>query len=113
MVPNQAPPIPPTPIAQPQPLPPFVRSTTLPAFAPQLPASDRSRLAPEDAIYQGSPPRKQAAAVNRLKDLRMPNGLNADLRVPRRGRAGERTRSASRRKKATWKKLLWVKQSCE
>lgn len=43
----------------------------------------------------------------------MTNGLTGDLRPSRRGRHGDRTRSASRRKKGTWKKLLWVKQSCK
>ncbi|KAH9214314.1 phosphatidylinositol N-acetylglucosaminyltransferase-domain-containing protein [Leptodontidium sp. 2 PMI_412] len=108
MVPNQAPP--PSSTTK-QPFPPLTRSTTLPAYNAQSIATDRSLLAPEDAIYQGSPPRKQSAAVNKLKDLRMTNGSIGDLRPSRRGRHGDRPRSASRRKKGTWKKLLWVKQS--
>ena len=94
-------------------LPPLTRSTTLPA-APRTVATDRTLLAPEDAIYQGSPPRKQSAAVNKLqKELRMTNGENGEAsRPPRRGRHKDRNRSASRRGKRVWSKLLWVKQSC-
>ncbi|KAK6580778.1 hypothetical protein PZA11_007014 [Diplocarpon coronariae] len=94
-----------------QPLPPLTRSTTLPAYPPPVTATDRSRLAPEDAIYHGSPPRKPSAAVTGLKDLRLTTGLNADPRRSRRGRNADRARSGSRRKKGAWKKLLWVKQS--
>lgn len=98
-------------------LPPLKRSTTLPAPATlQLNAPSRSLLAPEDAIYQSSPPRKQSAAVNKLqKDLRMTNGTNGDIpRLPSRVRRHkDRNRSGSRRRKGTWKKLLWVKQSCK
>ncbi|KAI9050580.1 hypothetical protein LZ554_005741 [Drepanopeziza brunnea f. sp. 'monogermtubi'] len=117
MVPNQAPPPPPPPLPPPPPVtienpfPPLTRNSSLPVYAPQITATGRSLLAPEDAIYQSSPPRKQSAAVGKVKDLRMTNGLNADLRVPRRGRNSDRARSGSRRKRATWKKLLWVKQS--
>merc|ERR1711977_580611 len=110
MVPKQAPP-PSATTTTTQPFPPLTRSTTLPAYNLQSIATDRTLLAPEDAIHQGSPPRKQSAAVNKLKELRMTNGLTGDLRLSRRGRHGDRTRSASRRKKGTWKKLLWVKQS--
>lgn len=112
MVPKQAPP-PSATTTTTQPFPPLTRSTTLPAYNLQSIATDRTLLAPEDAIHQGSPPRKQSAAVNKLKELRMTNGLTGDLRLSRRGRHGDRTRSASRRKKGTWKKLLWVKQSCK
>jgi phosphatidylinositol glycan class C protein len=96
------------------PLPPLTRSTTLPATVRSV-ATDRSLLTPEDAIYQGSPPRKQSAAVNKLqKDMLMTNGANGDAaRLPRRGRNKGRNRSGSRMRKGTWKKLLWVKQSCK
>lgn len=96
------------------PFPALTRSTTLPANVQSV-ATDRSLLAPEDAIYQGSPPRKQSAAVNTLqKNLRMTNGVNGDTaRLPRPRRHKERNRSGSRRRKGTWKKLLWVKQSCK
>merc|ERR1711939_443152 len=110
MVPKQAPP-PSATTTTTQPFPPLTRSTTLPAYNLQSIATDRTLLAPEDAIHQGSPPCKQSAAVNKLKELRMTNGLTGDLRLSRRGRHGDRTISASRRKKGTWKKLLWVKQS--
>lgn len=96
-------------------LPPLTRSTTLPANVRSA-ATDRSLLAPEDAFYQGSPPRKQSAAGDRLqKDLRTANGTSGDqARLPSRGRRRKerRNRSGSRRRKGTWKKLLWVKQSC-
>jgi phosphatidylinositol glycan class C protein len=112
MVPNQAPP---TSTTTTGPLPPLTRSTTLPLppVTARSVATDRSLLTPEDAIYQGSPPRKQSAALQKLpKDLRMTNGVNGDAaRLPRRGRHKDRNRSGSRRK-GTWKKLLWVKQSC-
>ena len=44
----------------------------------------------------------------------MTNGVNPDAaRLPRRGRNKDTNRSGSKRRKGTWKKLLWVKQSCE
>jgi hypothetical protein len=112
MVPNQAPP---TSATITEPLPPLTRSSTLPAYSGRPIATDRTLLAPEDAIYQGSPPRKQSAAVVKLeKDLRMTNGENGStVRLAGRGRHKDRTRSGSRRRKGTWKKLLWVKQSCQ
>ena len=110
MVPNQAPP-PTTKITNA--LPPLSRTTTLPPFNPRL-VGDRSLLTPEDAIYLGSPPRRHSAAVNKLqKDLRMTNGANGDIPQLRRGRHKERNGSEGGRRKGTWKKLLWVKQSCE
>ena len=43
----------------------------------------------------------------------MTNGENGDASgMPRRGRHKDRIRSASRRGKRVWSKLLWVKQSC-
>jgi hypothetical protein len=116
MVPNQAPP---TSATITFPLLPLTQSTTVSASNIRSVATDRSLLTPEDAIYQGSPPRKQSAAAadtaNKLqKDLRMTNGASGDAaRLPRRGRHKDRNRSGSRRRKGTWKKLLWVKQSCE
>jgi phosphatidylinositol glycan class C protein len=100
MVPNPAP-------EASEKIPLLTRSTTLPPNVPKL-APDRTLLAPEDAIYHGSPPRKPSAAVNRLQqNLRMTNG-DAGV-IP-----GRRTpRSRSRRRKRAWSKLLWVKQSCE
>ncbi|RDW61563.1 hypothetical protein BP5796_11455 [Coleophoma crateriformis] len=92
------------------------RSSTLPV--PQRPdVPHRHLLAPEDAIYQESPPRKQSAAVTRLqKDLRMTTETSTapDSKAARnrgRSRPKSQNRSTSRRSRATWKKLLWVKQS--
>ena len=110
MVPNPAPP-PSATITEP--LPPLTRSTTLPLYSYRPITTDRTLLAPEDAIYNGSPPRKQSPAVAKLaKDLRMTNGTNGTTRASGRPRHKDRTRSGSRRRKGTWKKLLWVKQSC-
>ncbi|KUJ14304.1 GPI2-domain-containing protein [Mollisia scopiformis] len=100
MVPNQAPP---TTTTVTEPLPPLTRSTTLPAYTPRPITTDRSLLTPEDAIYQGSPPR-------RLTEARVSNGSSATARLPRE-RHTVRNRSGSRRRKGVWKKLLWVKQS--
>ncbi|TVY80777.1 Phosphatidylinositol N-acetylglucosaminyltransferase GPI2 subunit, partial [Lachnellula suecica] len=93
-------------------LPPLIRGTSLPSV-PRTLGTDRTLLAPEDAIYQTSPPRKQSAAVHKLqKELRMTNGEKGDaLRLPMRGRHKSRNRSSSRRRKGVWSKLLWVKQS--
>lgn len=97
---------------------PLKRSSTLPV-PPRVDVPHRSLLAPEDAIYQDSPPRKQSAAVNRLqKDLRMTNGnpVAPEIKSSRsrgRSRPKSQNRSTSRRSRTTWKKLLWVKQSCE
>ncbi|KAG9234083.1 phosphatidylinositol N-acetylglucosaminyltransferase-domain-containing protein [Amylocarpus encephaloides] len=121
MVPNQAPPIPATITTMTtttttkvtkQQRPDLTRSSTVPNLIPQL-ASNRTLLAPEDAIYQGSPPRKQSPAVKKLQHgLRMTNGLNGDAPAPlQSGRQKSRHRSRSRMRKVTWKKLLWVKQS--
>ncbi|TGO44535.1 hypothetical protein BCON_0502g00040 [Botryotinia convoluta] len=91
----------------PQSAPPLNRSSTTPniASARTIPY-ERSHLAPEDAISQASPPRRTSAAFNQL---RMTNGDAGRLRS--RGRHTDRTKSSTRRRKATWKKLLWVKQS--
>ncbi|KAL3420260.1 Phosphatidylinositol N-acetylglucosaminyltransferase GPI2 subunit [Phlyctema vagabunda] len=109
------------PIQAPQPSPKHAhpygtlkRSTTLPV--PQRSdLSTRNLLAPEDAIiYQDSPPRKQSAAVNRLQqDLRMTNGVvpGGGAASRNRGRSRNKSRNRSSSRKATWKKLLWVKQS--
>lgn len=91
------------------PVPRLMRISTMPT---ENTRSDRSLLTPEDAIYQMSPPRKQSAAVSKLqKELRMTGG---PIEAARRGRSGQKSgsRSGSRRRKGTWKKLLWVKQSC-
>jgi len=96
-------------------LPPLKRGTTLPPILHRS-STDRSLLAPEDAIYVGSPPRKQSAGIVKLqKDLRMTNGGVDDImRLQKRGRHKERNgrSGSSRRRKGTWKKLLWVNQTC-
>ncbi|KAF7926699.1 uncharacterized protein EAE97_010208 [Botrytis byssoidea] len=91
----------------PQFAPPLNRSSTAPniASARTIPY-ERSHLAPEDAISQASPPRRPSATLNQL---RMTNGDAGRLRS--RGRHTDRTKSSTRRRKTTWKKLLWVKQS--
>lgn len=114
MVPSQAPPSPVL-ITQPA-LPPLTRGTTLPTIPKNGSyATDRSLLAPEDAIYlASSPPRKQSAGVDKLqKDLRKTNGTIEDVIRGRGERHKHRNASSSRRRKATWRKLLWVKQSCK
>lgn len=114
MVPSQAPPSPVL-ITQPA-LPPLTRGSTLPVLSQNRSfATDRTLLAPEDAIHLGSsPPRKQSSAVNKLqKDLREANGVIDDVIRGRAGRHKNRNASSTRRRKATWRKLLWVKQSCK
>ncbi|KAA8569961.1 hypothetical protein EYC84_002299 [Monilinia fructicola] len=91
----------------PQSAPPLNRSSTVPNItSARIIPHERSHLAPEDAIFQASPPRIPSAAVNQL---RMTNGDAGRLRS--RGRQNDRTKTSNRRRKATWKKLLWVKQS--
>ncbi|TAQ90335.1 hypothetical protein B7494_g1352 [Chlorociboria aeruginascens] len=111
MVPHQAP-HPSSILPNSDALPPLTRSATLPTNTSNFATTDRSLLAPEDAIYHVSPPRKPFAAVNKLqKDLRMTNGANEIPTRIRRPRQKDQNRSGSRRRKGTWKKLLWVKQS--
>ena len=111
----------------------LTRANTLPHdFQPESAAvvavaTDRTRLAPEDAIYyHGSPPHKYGNDGR----LGLPNGngngnVNDGSAHESRmnTREGSRTRrgmtkdgkergSRSRGRKAAWKKLLWVKQSC-
>ncbi|QSZ32387.1 hypothetical protein DSL72_001961 [Monilinia vaccinii-corymbosi] len=88
-------------------LPPLNLSSTVPNITcPRLAPQERSHLAPEDAISQASPPRRASAPVNQ------PRTTNGDAgRLRSRGRHNDRTKSSNRRRKATWKKLLWVKQS--
>jgi phosphatidylinositol glycan class C protein len=80
------------------------------------PFSDPSRLAPEDAFFAHSPPRRQRdGLVNGSGDGSMINEAHIATRLginPRRRREKDRGRSGSRRRKNVWKKLLWVKQPC-
>lgn len=112
MMPHGSSPISPT---TPTKFPPPTRSATLPV-PPRTRSvpTDRTLLAPEDAIYLGSPPHRRLAADKARGGLRMTNGDTTgddSSRGQRRGRNQERM-SSSRRRKVTWKKLLWVKQSC-
>lgn len=63
--------------------------------------SDRSRLAPEDAL-------RYSHVLDTNAPVADADGL-LRLKPPRE----RRHRSHSRRRKGVWKKLLWVKQSCE
>ena len=83
--------------------PPLTRSSTAPGTL-HSPRPDRSRLAPEDA-FSSLPRGLETGNGGEGSDLR------SDLRTRRLG-LGETGRSRSRRRKRTWKKLLWVKQSC-
>ena len=80
--------------------------------------SDPNHLAPEDAFYAHSPPRRRREPVpgsNSLAngaDVAVPSARTVSATRSRRTREKERGRSASRRRKGVWKKLLWVKQSC-
>lgn len=109
MVPSQAPII----SNVSEPLTALAPTKTAPASTGRSTAApDRTLLAPEDAIHQVSPPRKPPAAVEKiLNDLRMTNGDG--LKLHKRGRHKDGHRTSSRRRKGTWKKLLWVKQSCK
>ena len=77
---------------------------------PQLdhrPFSDPSRLAPEDAFVAHSPPHgHRKISLSGATDIAR-GGVGT-----RRRREKVRGRSGSRRRKGTWKKLLWVKQNC-
>lgn len=77
------------------------------------PFTDPNRLAPEDAFFAHSHPRR------REEPYRRPNATvsavdHTTIRGPssRRHIDKEGGRSGSRRRKGEWKKLLWVKQSC-
>ncbi len=86
------------------PLPSLVHSSTPPAAS----RADPSHLAPEDAFHSASPPRRLPAYDDA-------HGSGSEHQLPpRRSRRsdGPDNRSPSRRRRRTWKKLLWVKQSC-
>jgi phosphatidylinositol glycan class C protein len=88
---------------------PLVRSATLPPKLPKLRGRvDRTLLAPEDAYANGSPPRGRREASNGLAG----EGEAAQGRGRKKVRDVDRIDSSGRRRKRTWKKLLWVKQSC-
>ena len=90
------------------PFPALARSSTLPTTFQQARRTDPSHLAPEDAFYAASPPRRLSAFDNG------DNGSGTEMRSRRlRHKIDGESRSRSRRRKRTWKKLLWVKQSCQ
>ena len=77
------------------------------------PFSDPNRLAPEDAFYANSPPRRQRERVvngagKTNESIGSPVAVRA-ITSSRRRREKERGRSKSRRRQGVWKKLLWVK----
>ena len=87
---------------------------------PQLdhrPFSDPNRLAPEDAFFAHSPPRRHREisldGVSATTVVGERLGASRGGVSARRRREKERGRSGSRRRKGTWKKLLWVKQNCK
>ncbi|KAI1824335.1 phosphatidylinositol N-acetylglucosaminyltransferase-domain-containing protein [Xylaria intraflava] len=82
-----------------EPHPGLIRAATAPIEL-QLPRSVRSHLAPEDAVTSQLPLRR---------DRNIFNGSGNELR-PRTTRSKRGSPSGSRRKRS-WKKLLWVKQS--
>ncbi|KAI9866705.1 MAG: hypothetical protein M1830_005911, partial [Pleopsidium flavum] len=82
--------------------------------------SDPNHLAPEDAFFAHSPPRRQRdlAAIANGNNSPAPNGdldgasiRDVSATRTRRRKEKDRGRSGSRRRKGVWKKLLWVKQS--
>jgi phosphatidylinositol glycan class C protein len=81
---------------------------------PQRPFSDPNHLAPEDAFYAHSSPRRQRQIDDFLSlndDTVTADSLGVKAtRLARRRRGKDRGRSGSRRGKNVWKKLLWVKQ---
>ena len=71
---------------------------------------DHTRLRPEDAIYGPSPPR--SARPRKSSPLGRSDTITAATAAPTHKRhRSRRGGSATRRRKGTWKKLLWVKQS--
>jgi hypothetical protein len=85
------------------PSPGLTRSATAPMEMPS-PRLARSHLAPEDAFTSQSSSRRDAVST-------AGHDLGNELR-PRNTRSKLGSRSRSRRRKRSWKKLLWVKQSC-
>lgn len=86
------------------PTPGLTRAATLPIEL-HATRSARSHLAPEDAFNTASPSRRQSGFEPSINDIRAESRsrkMNSKLG----------SRSRSRRRRRTWKKLLWVKQSC-
>lgn len=81
-----------------------------PSIEASKPYGDTNRLAPDNAYFAHSPPRNHAEG-NVIS--RKVNGISSASSAGldrRRKREKDRGRSGSRRGKAEWKKLLWVKQ---
>lgn len=119
----------------PAPIPPPVPVETHPNRAgglkpplPQRVPPDPTRLAPEHAYYSHAHPRLWGQTENNSIHLRPINSVVATpaavaaLRPPPavpgsepKKKDARRLRDATRRKtrKGAWKKLLWVRQSCE
>ena len=90
------------------PLPPLVRSSTVPALKSHR--ADPSPLAPEDAYAPfSSPPRRPG--IGPYDPGGSGNVSGTDSRARRLMRKETPSRSRSRRRKR-FQKLLWVKQSC-
>ena len=85
---------------------------------PHRPFSDPNHLAPEDAFFAHSPP-KRPLPIDRYGPLDSISSVTDGLSTrpagsTRRRRGKDRGRSGSPRGKGVWKKLLWVKQKdCE
>jgi phosphatidylinositol N-acetylglucosaminyltransferase subunit C len=103
------------------PFPPLTRAATLPDLS--SPRASRSHLAPEDAFFTASPPRRHhhangfenagangtaqdSGTESRSRRVRSSNNNNSG-----KGGPDSRSRSRHRRRRRTWKKILWVKQS--
>ncbi|KAK5717275.1 glycosylphosphatidylinositol anchor biosynthesis [Elasticomyces elasticus] len=73
---------------------------------------DHTRLRPEDAIYGTVPPRnsrpRQSSPLGRSDTV---TPATAGQQTTHKRHKSRRNRSADRRRKGTWKKLLWVKQN--
>lgn len=80
------------------------------------PFSDPNRLAPEDAFFAQSPPRRQRENdIHARSSSAKGDSSRFNVRTAatsRRREDKERGRSGSRRRKREWTKLLWVKQAC-
>ncbi|KAI9715852.1 MAG: hypothetical protein M1812_005672 [Candelaria pacifica] len=90
-----------------------------PEWRHQSGSSDPNRLAPEDAFFAHSPPRRRRPVEeigsasdthDGHKDAAVNGPQDRTARGNRRRRDRERGRSGSRRRKGVWKKILWVKQ---
>ena len=85
------------------------RASALPLDTPSASTrSARSHLAPEDAFKAALPPRRLTPGF----DTTAMGDTNAAAELRRRLIPKVESRSRSRRRKRSWKKLLWVKQTC-